>query len=396
MVMAIPFLPRSKSQKLGFLTFVSRQSGNLETRTPVLAHMAPKTRSKNDDNGTQNDSNDGGSSYFQKTVCLHDWWLVKAEKDFEGKRLAVAGSTSRELKAVRLFISAPIVKRYDVFTLETADGICVCIKGFINRQRSYENGFSSEVFTHFYFGFPPYWEEYAKKCLGENFTTDIELEVVPNSSESARDSDPSLVSTPSKNKEVVSQDKRVQMICVENASKGSDVLNHSVNLSSKVEGRSNFDIGVDMDYLNDVTEQATVEVDVLNASNTHNHAANLPRSIEERINHSPPNIETNKVNVRSKKNKVNVHPYIPGNRITRSQVQITNGSQKKNSEVGCSTMQKDRASTPNVQDEEKLNSSIPHSLPPMLSHVKVRCSPRKETQRKLDFETVVSFLLLYF
>lgn len=30
--------------------------------------MAPKTRDKNDGNAIQNDSNDCGSSYFQKTV----------------------------------------------------------------------------------------------------------------------------------------------------------------------------------------------------------------------------------------------------------------------------------------------------------------------------------------
>ncbi|XVF08067.1 hypothetical protein REPUB_Repub06bG0193900 [Reevesia pubescens] len=341
--------------------------------------MAPKTRSKNDDNAAQNDSNDGGSSYFEKTVCLHDWWLVKAEKDFEGKRLAIAGSTSRELKPVRVFNSAPIVKRYDVFTLETADGICVCIKGFINRQRTNENGFSSEVFNHFYFGFPLYWEEYAKKCLGENFNPDIDKEVVPNSSESARDSDPNLISTPSKHAEVVGQDKHVQMSCLENVSKGSDVLNGAVNLSSMVEERSNIDIEADMDYSNNGTDQTTAAADVSNTSNAHNHAANLPTSIEERIYHSPSNIE------RGKNHKVNVSPYIPGNRITRSQVQITNDNRKNNSEVGCSTTQKDRASTMKVQDEQKLNRSVPHSL----SHVKERYS-LKETRRKLDFEEVES------
>ncbi|XVE61857.1 hypothetical protein DITRI_Ditri06bG0072700 [Diplodiscus trichospermus] len=350
-----------------------------------------RSRSKNDeDDGAKNDSNDGSSSYFQKTVCLHDWWLVKADKNFEGKRLAVAGFTSGELKAVRLFKSAPIVKRYDVFTLETADGICVCIKGFINRQRTNENGFSSEVFTHFYFGFPPYWEVYAKKCFGENLTTDMELEVLSNSSGSACDSDPSLISTPSRHKEVVSQDKHVQMSCVENASKGSDVLNHAVNLSSKVKERSNIDIGVDMDYSSSAAEQTTADVDVWNASDTHNQAANLPRSIEERINHSSPNRETNKINARTNKNKVNVNPCIPGRRITRSQVQITNDSRKKNSGVGCFTMQKDKASTTKVQDEQKLSRSIPCDLPSMSGHVKVSCLPKKETQRKLDFEEVAS------
>ena len=46
---------------------------------------------------------------------------------------------------MRLFSSAPIVKRYDFSTMETADGICVVIKGFINKLRTQENGFPSMV-----------------------------------------------------------------------------------------------------------------------------------------------------------------------------------------------------------------------------------------------------------
>ncbi|XP_031275953.1 kinetochore-associated protein KNL-2 homolog [Pistacia vera] len=67
---------------------------------------------------------------------------------------------------MRVFTSAPIVKRFDVFTLETADGICIVLKGFINKSRTIENGFSSEVFSHFVFGFPTNWE----KLLGKEFT----------------------------------------------------------------------------------------------------------------------------------------------------------------------------------------------------------------------------------
>ncbi|XP_007027063.2 PREDICTED: uncharacterized protein LOC18597787 isoform X2 [Theobroma cacao] len=350
--------------------------------------MAPKTRSQKDYNGAQNDSKDGGSSYFQKTVSLHDWWLVKADKDFEGKRLAVAGSTSRELEAVRLFTSAPIVKRYDVFTLETADGICVCIKGFINRHRTEENGFSSEVFTHFSFGFPPYWEEYAKKCLGENGTTDIELEVVRNPSKPARDSDPSLILTPIEHVEVASQDKHVQMSCFQTASKGSDVLNPAVNLSSKVEKRSNLNIGVAIDCSHNLSEQIAAAVDASNASNTQDPAAKLLTSVEERINHSPSNIETDNVNVRKKKNRANISPYISGNRRTRSQ--IIKGSPNESSGVGCSMTPKERASATELQDEQKLSRRITRSFPSMLSHVNERCSSGKETRRKLDFEKVAS------
>ncbi|XP_021288950.1 uncharacterized protein LOC110420100 [Herrania umbratica] len=350
--------------------------------------MAPKTRSQKDGNDAQNDSKDGGSSYFQKTVSLHDWWLVKADKDFEGKRLAVAGSTSRELEAVRLFTSAPIVKRYDVFTLETADGICVCIKGFINRHRTEKNGFSSEVFTHFSFGFPPYWEEYAKKCLGKNGTTDIEFEVVPNSSKPARDSDPSLILTPSEHVEVASQDKHVQMSCFQTASKGSDVLNPAGNLSSKVEERSNLNIGVSIDCSHNLSEQIAAVVDASNASKTLDPAAKLLTSVEERINHYPSFIETDNVNVRKKKNTVNVSPYISGNRRTRSQ--IIKGSPKKSSGVGYSMTPKERPSTTEIQDEQKLSRRITRSFPSTLSHVNERCSSWKETRRKLDFEKVAS------
>lgn len=46
---------------------------------------------------------------------------------------------------MRVFSSAPILKAFDVFTLETIDGICVVLKGFINKTHSEENGFPSEV-----------------------------------------------------------------------------------------------------------------------------------------------------------------------------------------------------------------------------------------------------------
>ncbi|KAL3536384.1 hypothetical protein ACH5RR_004845 [Cinchona calisaya] len=104
-------------------------------------------------------------SYFQTTVRLNDWWLVKAEKDIQGKRLAVAGILHREQQALRVFSSAPILKRRDLFNLETADGVWIIIKGLINKARTEENGFPSEVFDHFICGFPPYWEKYALNCF---------------------------------------------------------------------------------------------------------------------------------------------------------------------------------------------------------------------------------------
>ncbi|GMY07156.1 kinetochore-associated protein KNL-2 homolog isoform X1 [Fagus crenata] len=107
------------------------------------------------------ETNGGSSYYFQETVCLHDWWLIKAEKDFQGKRLAVAGSTSREKEAVQVFSSAPIIKRYDYSTVVAADGIRVVIGGLFNKLRSQDNGFPSTVVRHFVLGFPANWDEYA-------------------------------------------------------------------------------------------------------------------------------------------------------------------------------------------------------------------------------------------
>ncbi|XP_060201860.1 kinetochore-associated protein KNL-2 homolog [Lycium barbarum] len=110
-------------------------------------------------------SNNSTKSCFQPTVCLKDWWLIKAEKDSQGRTLAVAGLTSREGQALRVFSSAPILKTNDVCNLETIDGIFVILKGFINKSRSEENGFPSEVVEQFLLGFPPQWEAFIEKFL---------------------------------------------------------------------------------------------------------------------------------------------------------------------------------------------------------------------------------------
>lgn len=59
--------------------------------------------------------------------------------------LAICSMFLFRKQAVRVFSSAPILRRYDVFTLETVDGICVIFQGFINKTLTKENGFSSEV-----------------------------------------------------------------------------------------------------------------------------------------------------------------------------------------------------------------------------------------------------------
>ncbi|KAL5710919.1 hypothetical protein ACHQM5_021427 [Ranunculus cassubicifolius] len=95
------------------------------------------------------------------SVSLYDWWLIKSETDFNGKRLAVGGSTSNGKVLSRVFSSAPISKRYNLLELETADGVTVFIRGYINQTRSQDNGISSEVCSHFLVGFPYNWEDYS-------------------------------------------------------------------------------------------------------------------------------------------------------------------------------------------------------------------------------------------
>ncbi|OWM82319.1 kinetochore-associated protein KNL-2 homolog [Punica granatum] len=114
------------------------------------------------------DPNDSSAtSIFLPTVCLYDWWLIQAEEEIQGRRLGVAGFTSPKegpvKRAVRVFKSAPITKVYEFSTLETADGVCVLVKGLMNKSLSTENGFPSEVCKHFVFGFPLNWEE----CVAE-------------------------------------------------------------------------------------------------------------------------------------------------------------------------------------------------------------------------------------
>ncbi|CAK9137670.1 unnamed protein product [Ilex paraguariensis] len=101
-------------------------------------------------------------------VFLHDWWLIKADRESEGKQIGVGGFASREGQGIRLFHSAAIAKRHDTVTLETVDGITITICGLINRTLSHQNGFLPKVCNHFLFGFPYDWEKYATQCFSED------------------------------------------------------------------------------------------------------------------------------------------------------------------------------------------------------------------------------------
>ncbi|KAL3645542.1 hypothetical protein CASFOL_010722 [Castilleja foliolosa] len=129
--------------------------------------MAPASTPEN-----YNHSGNILNSHFNQTVYLSDWWLVKTEDDSQGRRLAVAGFASRGSHAMRVFSSAPILKRHNDFNIETTDGICIVFEGFINKARTEENGFPSNVDEHFVFGFPPYWEEYVKYLMDKKSSSE--------------------------------------------------------------------------------------------------------------------------------------------------------------------------------------------------------------------------------
>ncbi|KAJ6289379.1 hypothetical protein OIU76_025238 [Salix suchowensis] len=103
------------------------------------------------------------SSLSVKSVWLYDWWLAKAE----GDELAVSGFTFREGLGTRLFCPAAILKRHYATILETKDGITVTISGFINRDRTRENGFSFQICERFQLGFPHSWLELATQLGSE-------------------------------------------------------------------------------------------------------------------------------------------------------------------------------------------------------------------------------------
>ncbi|XP_019187546.1 PREDICTED: uncharacterized protein LOC109182005 [Ipomoea nil] len=162
---------------------------------------SPTTNHAADENdGDISEMDSGSKSYFQKAVCLTDWWLVKAENDSRGKRLAVGGFTLRH-NVRQEFSSAPIEKVYDVFTLETMDGICILLKGFLNKTRTRENGFPSKVFDNFILGFPPNWESFAVKDSWEESPPKVsEIAIGPQKSSSCSQSVSEFRKTTRKNK----------------------------------------------------------------------------------------------------------------------------------------------------------------------------------------------------
>ncbi|XP_049392370.1 kinetochore-associated protein KNL-2 homolog [Solanum stenotomum] len=127
------------------------------------------------------------SSSFLKQVYLYDWWLIKVEIGDGSKRLGIGGFTAKEKPDGRVFHSTTIAKRQDTATLVTVDGTTILLSGFINRCRTLQNGFSSEVCQQFLLGFPYNWEESAAVSFGES-TNENAASVISDFSESANTS----------------------------------------------------------------------------------------------------------------------------------------------------------------------------------------------------------------
>ncbi|KAH0692776.1 hypothetical protein KY285_019873 [Solanum tuberosum] len=87
----------------------------------------------------------GRTDPYVYVIYLYDWWLIKADIGDGSKRLGVGGFTAKERPDGRVFHSTTIAKRRDTTTLVTVDGITILLSGFINRCRTVQNGFLSEV-----------------------------------------------------------------------------------------------------------------------------------------------------------------------------------------------------------------------------------------------------------
>ncbi|KAH0637816.1 hypothetical protein KY285_035041 [Solanum tuberosum] len=220
-------------------------------------------------------SSNSSKSCFQPTVCLKDWWLIRAERDSQGRTLAVAGLTSREGQALRGFTSAPILKIYDVFNLETIDGICVVLKGFINKSRSEENGFPSEVIEQFLFGFPPQWETFNEKFLGR------ESKGKASASDALGFEKPSVCSEKVKNLKKLDQNDHVETT-------GETIQDHNGRKDYEVEDNLMRDNHNDGEVASEVivqkkTKRAMRSSDKLNSTNTSTSIAKEQRILHHNV-----------------------------------------------------------------------------------------------------------------
>lgn len=46
---------------------------------------------------------------------------------------------------MRVFTSSPIIKAFDFSTLQASDGICITLRGFLDKERVVKSGFTPQV-----------------------------------------------------------------------------------------------------------------------------------------------------------------------------------------------------------------------------------------------------------
>ncbi|XP_009125452.2 kinetochore-associated protein KNL-2 homolog [Brassica rapa] len=151
-------MKKSRAEVFFFIPTVLKALTLPQSIEKVLSLSAPPPSMADNPNPNPDEED---VSYYEKTVVLRDWWLIKCPIESQGKRFGVAGTQIAQTGAVRVFTSSPILKAFDVFTLEASDGVCIVLRGFLNKPRLVQSGFLPQICSEFILGFPPYWES---KC----------------------------------------------------------------------------------------------------------------------------------------------------------------------------------------------------------------------------------------
>ncbi|XP_031486851.1 uncharacterized protein LOC116255209 [Nymphaea colorata] len=168
-------LPRSLARSLSIvrLEALSRCSVSVRRALAFLEKLRQLPVHSRSSSGTMRMGlvDDRKSYIMENMIHLRDWYLIKSPTAHMGKRLAIGGILSKGDQDVGIFQSAPIVERLNAFRLRTADGVIIILFGLIDRQRTSENGFPSEVLSLFQTGFPFTWEILTDTYISSNDTS---------------------------------------------------------------------------------------------------------------------------------------------------------------------------------------------------------------------------------
>uniref|UniRef100_M4EJA5 SANTA domain-containing protein n=1 Tax=Brassica campestris TaxID=3711 RepID=M4EJA5_BRACM len=118
-------MKKSRAEVFFFIPTVLKALTLPQSIEKVLSLSAPPPSMADNPNPNPDEED---VSYYEKTVVLRDWWLIKCPIESQGKRFGVAGTQIAQTGAVRVFTSSPILKAFDVFTLEASDGVCIVLR----------------------------------------------------------------------------------------------------------------------------------------------------------------------------------------------------------------------------------------------------------------------------